>query len=128
MDRRTFCKMAAMTAGALGLTRLGGLAMTIPSGAKATVTVLRRECYDDLQSLYLSDPEAGRCQAFKHGEKFNLTSMKPEGFCPKAWEAIQNAIRDYSPCPSAAPSDPMVIIASCPDGTRPVIFKIEINN
>ncbi|MCM1162660.1 MAG: TIGR04076 family protein [Muribaculaceae bacterium] len=89
------------------------------------VTVLRRACFPDLQDLYLEDPESGPCDSFATGETFDISNGCPPGFCPRAWSAIQRAIDDASHCPGN-PGENGTIIASCPDGTRPVIFKIEL--
>ncbi|MCI9286242.1 MAG: TIGR04076 family protein [Muribaculaceae bacterium] len=131
MDRRKFCRIAALAVGAIGL---GAEASTIGSrhvgsvvGRRCHVRVVRRECYDDLQSLYADDPEAGPCGAFECGMEWTLAAGdgRPEGFCPKAWEAVVSAVGDVSQCPASAVRQGVMMV-SCPDGFRPVIFKIEL--
>lgn len=102
--------------------------------AGCTVEVIRRECFPDLQSRYLDNPESGPCQKFLCGQKFKVTLSSflgkevPEGFCPKAWQAIRNHVEDVlglsdkDRCGCALADN--AVIACCPDGTRPVIFKI----
>lgn len=127
MDRRRFCKIAALTAGAFTLgplaSRAGGSVHTMPR--RGRVRVLRRECFTDLQSLYLDDPERGACDAFNPGEEFDLSGGRPEGFCPRAWECITRSVEEATHCPRN-PGENGVIVTSCPDGTRPVIFRVEL--
>lgn len=131
MDRRHFCKIAALAAGALGLGKLDARAAVpavssrLSSGCR--VTVARRECYEDLQSLYLDDPETGRCERFTTGEnmEFSKGDYCPEGFCPMAFETIRKCVEGSVKC--ALPSgEGRVMLACCPDGSRPVIFRIEL--
>ncbi len=127
MDRRSFCKMAALAAGAIGLGGARAFATTgaVRNPVNAKVTVIRRACFEDLQSLFLEDPECGPCEAFETGETFMTTGVCPEGFCPKAWETIAGCIDRASHCPESNGYEGAVI-AACPDGTRPVIFRIEL--
>ena len=39
-----------------------------PKRPKVKITVLRRECYQDLQEDYLANPKAGPCQLFHDGQ------------------------------------------------------------
>ena len=81
-------------------------------------TVLRRECYADLQGLLLDDPETGPCSRFVTGQTLTLSLAScPAGFCERAWRAIADAV-SAGGCSSPA-------VVSCPDGTRPVIFRID---
>ncbi len=133
MDRRHFCKVAAFAAGAIGLSlpkasASGTLSRTVMTRG-CRVTVIRRECYEDLQSLYLDDPETGRCDRFETDDSvvFRPGDGCPRGFCPAAFETLKNAVDGISSC---TPPDGManIILTSCPDGSRPVIFKIEFGN
>ena len=100
---------------------------------KVKITVLRRECYKDLQEEYLADPKAGACQFFKDGQEFIVTAenymqMLNGTFCAEAWDAIHRYV--YTALNGGAimkgwTNDERVMIACCNDGTRPVIFKIE---
>lgn len=125
MDRRQFCKIAALTAGAFGLGTLRGSASALAGGPlRGRVTVVRRECYHDLQSLYLDDPETGPCRVFSPGESWDLAMGLPEGFCPRAREVIESSAARLASCPGGRPED-LAVIVCCPDGTRPVVFRIE---
>lgn len=139
MDRRSFFKLSAIAAAVSALPRWVSAAetrkcsgsvmntspVTIPP---CRVTVLRKECYMDIQSLYLDDPEAGACDSMECGATFSSNDGScPEGFCPKAWESIRATLADPKAC-HGRNSAAATAIASCPDGTRPVIFKIEIQN
>ncbi len=131
MQRRRFCKIALLATGAVGLTGLRISAENTPvqkttSSRKYRVTVMRRECYEDLQSLYLDDPETGRCEAFATGETFDIAtgSKCPAGFCPMAFDSIIRCVTGPAGCSPVA-SGACTAITTCPDGSRPVIFKIE---
>lgn len=141
MNRRNFCKITALAAGFLALRGHGSpLSVPAPGGAhtkgigRCRVTVIRRNCFYDLQSRYLDDPELGPCLHFHEGQQFDISSdgglKAPAGFCPKAWECISAHVAgvlesgtDYD-CGNA-PADKSVI-ACCNDGTRPVVFKITL--
>ena len=100
---------------------------------KVKITVLRRECYQDLQEKYLADPKSGACPFFKDSQEFIVTpesymQMMNGTFCAEAWDAINRYV--YTALNGGAimkgwTNDERVMIACCNDGTRPVIFKIE---
>lgn len=123
--------LAAPTAAAAAASRTPDV-KTVDFQGRCRVTVLRRECYLDLQGRYLDEPEAGPCPLFATGQTFELDSrearkLTEEGkFCPKAWECIAGHVKavaaGQSPCDAAGPGP---AIACCNDGTRPVVFKIE---
>lgn len=122
MNRRDFCKLAAGAAffAALSPSRL--LAAP-PVGRRFTVSVLRCDCHADLQSRFAADPDAGPCPMLHAGMSWRVGhgARMPEGMCPKAWKAIAAHIDGASDtC-----TDARAAIVSCPDGIRPVIFKIE---
>lgn len=95
---------------------------------RCTISVLRRECFSDLQSRYLDDPEAGPCTKFTCGQEFTVASAQcPEGFCPKAWACISahvEAVLANANDTCGESTADHAIIACCSDGTRPVVFKI----
>lgn len=144
MNRRKFFKISSLAAAALAAPSLAARTVdnpatppstpALPDGmARCKVTVLRRECFIDLQSRYLDEPEAGPCPLFSTGQeiildKNSIKNLDRHGFCPKAWKCISHhvqAVLDNSiPCDSK-PAGNSPIIACCNDGTRPVIFKIE---
>ncbi len=69
-----------------------------------------------------------QCSVFKEGETYSYTGfLQPEGFCPIAWQAIfPYALTLYKGGDlSSWYGDPDVAILCCPDGRRPVIFRLE---
>lgn len=114
-SRRDFLRASAAAAALICVPRPLWAA---GSDRNVRCTVIRRECYADLQSLWLDDPETGPCHRFATGQTLTLSlGSCPEGFCERAWSAIAAAVSS-SGCSSPA-------IVSCPDGTRPVIFRID---
>ncbi len=91
------------------------------------ISVLRRECHQDLQAIFLDDPDAGPCRSFSSGDEFSFRAGDhcPADFCPRLWSAVCTTISQTS-CEPSLKEETMVI--SCPDGTRPVIVRIDINN
>ena len=64
---------------------------------KVKITVLKRECYEDLQQKYLSNPKSGPCPVFREGQEFIIDSddywkMNLLGFCPEAWDCINRYV------------------------------------
>ena len=104
---------------------------------KCKITVLRCECFTDLQEKYLENPKSGPCHVFKEGQEFILERnnerddfmrMLDGKFCSEAWDCISRYI--YSALQGGSimdgwTNDEKMMIACCNDGTRPVIFKIE---
>lgn len=91
-------------------------------------------CHQDLQSRYLDDPEAGSCPKFTCGQEFTVDASNYHEmasgthFCPKAWHVLQSHVDAVL---ASGRSDECgvsrhdgAVIVSCPDGTRPVIFKV----
>lgn len=104
---------------------------------KCKITVLRKECYRDLQEEYLADPNSGVCPMFEVGQEFILERngerddfwhMLDGKFCSEAWDVISRygytALQGGS-IMKGWTNDEKMMIACCNDGTRPVIFKIE---
>jgi uncharacterized repeat protein (TIGR04076 family) len=129
MDRRRFCKIATLAVGALGLSavdaqasRLSGHAMpSLKMPCACRVTVIRKECYMDIQSLYLDDPDEGACPACECGDAWTFShgSICPEGFCRQAWGAIVSIMNL-----ECSKGNDGVRVVACPDGARPVVFKV----
>ena len=100
---------------------------------KVKITVIQKECYADLQSQYLANPNSGPCPMFEVGQQFILDSrgfqtMNGGNFCMEAWDAINRYV--YAALQGGSimegwTNDEKMMIACCNDGTRPVIFKIE---
>lgn len=124
MNRRDFCKFAAGTALLAALMPSRMLA-AVPSRQRCVVSVLRCGCHPDLQARFASDPDAGPCPMLSAGMSWIVGSGRmPEGMCPKAWKAISSHLTgDMDSC-----SGSRSVIVSCPDGIRPVIFKIDYIN
>ncbi len=100
---------------------------------KCKITVLRTECYQDLQEQYLADPKAGPCPRFQAGQEFlidaeSYETMNDGNFCMEAWDAINRYV--YTAVQGGSimdgwTNDEKMMITCCNDGTRPVIFKLE---
>lgn len=100
---------------------------------KCKITVLKRECYQDLQSRYLADPKSGPCPFFREGQEIivdndNFFRMLHGTFCAEAWDCISRYV--YAALQGGSimrgwTNDEKVMITCCNDGTRPVIFKLE---
>lgn len=98
---------------------------------KCKITVLRKECYKDLQEEYLADPKSGPCDLFKVGQEFiveKFADLMVDSFCTEAWDSISRYV--YAALQGGSimngwTNDEGMMIACCNDGTRPVIFKIE---
>lgn len=104
---------------------------------KVKITVIKKECYEDLQEKYLANPKSGPCSMFEVGQEFiigrgeseySFGRMMDGAFCAEAWDAISRYV--YTACQGGSimegwTNDERMMIACCNDGTRPVIFKIE---
>jgi len=129
MNRRRFCKLAGLTA--LFAAMPGAMPAEPLDARRCRITVLRRECFQDLQAVYLDEPEVGACRRVEVGQTFTAVSGGncPGGMCPKAWRSIQPEVERLlggdSECGVCAGSGSRAIVC-CGDGTRPVIFRVEI--
>lgn len=103
------------------------------SKPQVRVTVLRKECYPALQKEYLRDDNTGVCSFFNEGQMFVVTKESyarcMDGkFCAEAWDAVNKYI--YAGLQGGSFKkgcrNDKVMITCCNDGTRPVIFKLEI--
>lgn len=104
---------------------------------KVKMTVIRKECFEDLQEEYLADPKSGPCSFYNVGDEFLFERYGDEDTfwtmgrgtqCAEAWDCISRYI--YTGLQGGSimrnwTNDERVMIACCNDGTRPVIFKIE---
>lgn len=141
MDRRRFFKLSSLAALAAAVPSSARAGMKLFTGSekegrRCRVTVVRRECFSDLQSRFLDEPESGPCPVFATGQQFEVSAddmerLVAEGkFCPKAWKCISSHIDDVLADKTMCDTRPEsgnshVAIACCNDGTRPVVFKIE---
>lgn len=136
MDRRKFFKIssAAAIASALPLTAKASAGGRDTRSERCRVTVLRRECYTDLQSQYLDEPDLGPCPLFAVGQQFDVDANEAERliaegkFCAKAWQCICSKLKStgIGNCDAKPNSEATnTAITCCNDGTRPVVFKVE---
>lgn len=122
INRRKFIGLMAASAAFMaaplkGLARAAELSPSL-SGGRFKATVLRCECYADLQSAYLCDPELGPCGLFKVGQTFTFTSGDELArVCPRMARALAEG-RD------SLRREPLSLV-SCGSGSRPVIVKVE---
>ena len=148
MDRRRFFKQAGMTALALAIgsntlpVKGDELFYNYPDVRnnmnkrmkhKCKITILKRECYRDLQAEYLADPKSGPCPYFHEGQEIivdsdNFFRMLNGTFCAEAWDCISRYV--YAALQGGSimqgwTNNEKVMITCCNDGTRPVIFKLE---
>lgn len=151
MDRRKFFKTASLSALALAVEMIpleikGSEVFYASSNTnrktnsnnrsmkhKCKITVLKRECYQDLQGKYLADPKSGPCPFFREGQEIiidndNFFRMLHGTFCAEAWDCISRYV--YAALQGGSimrgwTNDEKVMITCCNDGTRPVIFKLE---
>jgi uncharacterized repeat protein (TIGR04076 family) len=93
------------------------------------ITVLKRF---DTKEVFKNPPVkakyGGPCSMFKEGQVFHVDeSSMPNGFCPFAWDAIFWAVVALESHGNFSDwyEEPGIAVACCPDGLRPVIFKLE---
>ena len=93
---------------------------------KAKITVVKKFFSEDLVKEFAEDEGFGSC-VFKLEQEFILEKPdKPDGFCSWAWADINRdliAIMGGANFPWINREG--VTIASCTDGLKPVVFKIE---
>lgn len=146
MDRREFLKRAGVSALAISVAPHFQTIMGAEQAAasmkndnktkmkhKCKITVLRRECYKDLQEKYLADPQSGPCPYFHEGQEImvdsdNFFHMLDGRFCSEAWDCISRYV--YAALQGGSimkgwTNDEKMMVTCCNDGTRPVIFKLE---
>lgn len=135
LTRRNFCKISALAALGLIFTPRRAQASAEPRlKGGCRMEVVRCNCFHDLQGCYLDDPEAGPCTRYSAGDSLlitpdNLGQLRASGrICPQAWNVLRPyvmAALSAGETTECAPSGlPTQAIISCPDGTRPVIFKL----
>ena len=98
--------------------------------AKVKITILKTLYHEDLIDEYLLPEKKasyGPCYRFKVGQEYIIDSFEiPKDFCPWAWADIHKSILPIMFNADLPVSiKPGLIIASCTDGLRPVVFKIE---
>ena len=84
----------------------------------------------EVSSKPLSAAIKEECSIHKQGQVFSYTGFeKPEGFCPIAWQAIYPyALALYKGGDfSSWYGESGVAVLCCPDGRRPVVFRLGVN-
>lgn len=150
--RRRFCRLAALAVAAMSVPRVAHAAGTrhdsgerLPDSGRCRLRVVRCHCFTDLQSHYLSDPEAGGCTAFTPGQEIGISAadiaavdssgtLHGVKICPLAWQVLRphiiSTLRASAGDSSASTTDLCTestdgsILLCCPSGTRPVTFAI----
>lgn len=139
LSRRKFCKLSALAS--IGLLLFPHRASSAKNyitknemRGKCRIDIVRCNCFSDLQGRYLDDPEAGPCTKFKVGQSIiitpdNIQSIERSDIvCANAWRILKPyviaalAAGETTECAPASKTTQAVV--SCPDGTRPVIFKV----
>ncbi len=92
------------------------------------ITVLKRFTVEDV----FKDPPVkpkycGPCPIFEEGQVFHVDDSMPSDFCPYAWDTMFPYIVTLRSNGNFNEwyEEPGVAVACCPDGLRPVVFKIE---
>ncbi len=98
------------------------------------ITVLRKTIDEELAKEYCLN-ETGVCTAFEVGQEFiaKYPQKEPDNFpCSGAWSSISDFVfvllsgGNFGPSSWKWMKDDRTMICCCPDGVRPVIFKIEV--
>jgi uncharacterized repeat protein (TIGR04076 family) len=97
---------------------------------KVKITVLQRELYPELAKDILSDPGSLRqCEMFMEGQEFIADGFLkcPDGMCAEAWQTLWPSALAISRGGTFAPyaKREHEWAVCCPDGLRPVTFKLE---
>jgi uncharacterized repeat protein (TIGR04076 family) len=96
---------------------------------KLKITVLKRQDPDEIfDELPVKRQDwMTPCPVYTDGQEYILDEFAmPEGFCGSAWNAIYPSINTlYYGGDFSYFEEKGTTIACCPDGMRPVIFKIE---
>ena len=107
--------------------------------SKVKITVLKTpSTWEGFGEPPIKAKYSGPCPVFDVGQEFIVDAQQPKialaatetkgaGFCPYAWDAIFPACWKHYEAGTNAKwcENDKVIIACCPDGIRPAIFKLE---
>lgn len=105
--------------------------MAIPKARKVKITVIKkldmRELFGD-EDVGAADGMAPVCGAFAVGDEFVIDSGTgmPDGFCQGAFMDLSrfiSGLRFGADYPWM--KEPGTMVCACPDGLRPVIFRLE---
>jgi len=91
------------------------------------ITVLK--CFDT-REVFKEPPIKTKitapCSVFKEGQVFHVDNFSmPSGFCSYAWYGISAPVYMLMCGGNAPPHEEGVSVICCPDGLRPVVFKLE---
>lgn len=92
------------------------------------VTVIRRFNPEEVFKVPpVKAKYSGPCPVFEEGQEFIVDDTMPNGFCPYAWAVLRDGIMTLGANGNFSDwyEEPGVAVSCCPDGLRPVIFKIE---
>ncbi len=101
---------------------------------KCKITVIKRIFHEDLAKEYAPKTVTGPCMQFSDGQEFILDQNSMSGFwhlmggtfCSEAWASISHYVDTILQGGTfVTDSGENMIIAGCPHGIHPVIFKIE---
>lgn len=104
---------------------------------KVKITVLKTpNVWEGFKEEPVKAKYTGTCPIFSEGQEFivdakqpkiTLATTKDAGFCPYAWEALFPMSWKYYEEGTNTQwyENDKVLISCCPDGVRPVIFKLE---
>lgn len=94
---------------------------------RCKITVLKTLYLKELAEAY-PPYEKGPCEICREGAVFYTTGPfgvdMPEGFCPPAWTSLATFANVLASGGRIYSRDD-VHVTSCPDGVRPVIFRME---
>lgn len=99
---------------------------------KVKITVLKTTLDKELAAEYAVKGLTA-CPVLREGQEFLADFAKPEGLCDEAWKAfhpyvfaLAHGAKDFFY--DNWMKTPGVVICSCNDGVRPVIFKLEVTD
>ena len=95
------------------------------------ITVLQRFVHPEFQPYV--EERLVKCPCFTEGQTFLTSYEKPEGFCDWAWNdlhayvvALLNGGNFSEGIFKGWMKDKAVMIVSCTDGIRPVVFELKV--
>ncbi len=94
--------------------------------SRVKITVLRKLYHPELYEQY-GVTRGEPCTAVEVGQEFIVPTdlSMPPGFCSWAWRDIGAYLVTLARGGDFVGSKPGVFVASCADGYRPVLFKLE---
>lgn len=97
------------------------------------ITVLKKTTEEDLFEEYAHEECEPVCSRFDLDEEFIVDGEElsvPEGFCPYAWDSVSSHIKALILGGNFDlwnwTEDDKTAIVCCPDGLKPVFFKLEL--